>query len=97
MLMSLATEHLFISVLSPPNWPLENNVRHQAHHHRGQDGAVDGDEVFVEAVAEEARRAGTRRGRLSAGQRAVRAIGGEVIGEWRQRRSHVGGGNYICG
>lgn len=54
----LATERLILSA-QPDFLPLKNNVSHNAHHHGSQDGAVDRDEVFVEAVAEEMRGAGT--------------------------------------
>lgn len=45
--------------------PLEDEIGQQAHHHSGKDGAVDGDEVLVKAVADVARRAGVCSGGLS--------------------------------
>lgn len=95
VLMSLTTKQLFISFFST-NWPLKNNVGHEAHHHSCQDRAVNGDEVFVEPVAEEARRAGAGRGCLSYWRRAFWAIREEVIGEGRWRQTHFGGWSKIC-
>lgn len=47
-------------------------------------------------MAEEARRAGTGRGRLSSWQRAVGAIRKEVIGEGGWGQTHIRGGSEIC-
>lgn len=94
-LMPLPTKPLFVSFFSI-DWPLKDNVSHQAHHHGGQDGAVDGDEVFVEPMAEESWRAAAGCGRLSSWQRTLWALGEEVICEGGWRWTHFEGGSDIC-
>lgn len=75
--------------------PLKNNVCYEAHYDSSQDGAVDGDEVFVEAPSKEARRSGAGRGRLPR-RRAVRSVGEEEIGG-QQRRGRVRSEGDVCG
>ena len=60
---------------SVPQWvsPLEDDVGQQPHHHGGQDGAVDGDEVLVEAIGEHL--GGAARGAVLRGGGAVGELG----------------------
>lgn len=58
--------------------PLEDDVGDESHHDRSQDGAVDGDEVLVEAPSEETRGPRAGRGGLPR-QRAFRSVREEEV------------------